>query len=101
MQKVQILALLQISYVTLHKHPGASVAIAKQRYCFLPSTACLMCKLLRTNIFTYDFTEQHLIQYGPDFWLGPLAASMLPIINKNKAALFCNNDSPGLLSRQA
>lgn len=41
------------------------------------------------------------MQYGPDFWPGPLAASMLPIINKNKAALFCNNDSPGLLSRRA
>lgn len=41
------------------------------------------------------------MQYGPDFWLGPLAMYILPIINKNKAALFCNNDSPGLLSRQA
>lgn len=40
------------------------------------------------------------MQYGPDLWLGPLAASMLPVINKNKAALFCNG-RPGLLSRQA
>jgi len=70
---VQILALLQVSDVTLQKHPSASVTIAKQRYNFLSSSACLIYKPLRKSIITYSVTE-----------LGQLAAYVLPTINKSE-----------------
>lgn len=40
-----------------------------------------------------DFTEPHLTQCGPDFWLGPLAAFMLPLINKKQSVFVLQQQS--------